>query len=301
MPIQASPKKVLEFFTSHLGISNQKKVPAANPSKKDQLPNGVARASKNYKVEKVLQEGRKSQVCLVKTARGDKYVLKKIDETITNPTLIEAEVEAGKKIKHNGVAKFIDSWSEGGFRYLLLEYVDGLDLFQYLESRNFEPLSEREVKRIFVQLVKVVLFLHRKGFLHRDFKLENIILQSNHKIKLIDFGLSTQGPCNKTYSVYLGSPEYVCPLILQKTPYNACKAEVWSLGVVLYALLFGQFPFSASDREQELLHCPEVNFPETDAVSEEAKGFLLQLLDYNESRRPTVESLFKHAWFKKEP
>lgn len=295
MPIQASPKKVLEFFTSHLGILNQKKVPVANPKKP--VSNGI-KSEKNYKIEKVLQEGKKSQVLLVKNVRGERCILKKIDETLTNPTFIEAEIEAGKKIKHAGTAKFIDSWSEGRFRFLLLEYVDGFDLFQFLEARNFEPLPESQVKKIFSQLVKIITHLHRKGFLHRDLKLENIILQPNHKIKLIDFGLSTQGACNKTYNVFLGSPEYVCPLILQKKPYTACKAEIWSLGIILYALLFGQFPFSTKDREQEFVHCPEVLFSEEDDVSEEAKDLILQMLDYNETKRPTVESLIKHPWLK---
>lgn len=119
------------------------------------------------------------------------------------------------------------------------------------------------------------------------------MLDSHDTIKLIDFGLSAEESCDNFSSSFLGSLEYVCPEIVQRKPYINCKAEVFSLGVLLYALLFGQFPFSVEDREME--DCTLV-FSDSVNVSRETKEFLKHLLAFNPSKRYSLEDILSHPW-----
>jgi len=252
----------------------------------------------DFHTEKILQEGRKSHVSVVKNSKGEKFVLKRINESASSSALYNNEVEAGKKLKHPNIVKFYDHFEERELSYILLEHIDGMDLFQFMEKRDFTPLPEKQLKKIFLQLAKTVEFCHKKGFVHRDLKLENAIITKKDQIKLIDFGFCKKVSCHELLETYLGSWEYASPQIIQRKPFNACKSEVWSLGVMLYALAFGQFPFSPTDREQEFIHEPRVPFPSTSGVSDACKDLLEQMLSCNPERRIDLKGVLKHPWLK---
>jgi len=224
-----------------------------------------------------------------------KVVIKKMNKSLLKQWVISTEINAGKKLKHTGIAKFFGNFEEDGFAFLVFEYVEGLDLFDYLELCSFQPLPEKRVRNIFRQIIDVVSFIHKKGFVHRDLKLENIMLMKDDTIKIIDFGLSAEVPCTQIGNAFVGSIEYVCPEIIQRIAYVNCKSEAFSLGVILFALLFGQFPFSTEDRHQD--KCALL-FPEDIEVSKEVKDLLTNMLVLNPSKRYTVEDSRKHKWLK---
>jgi len=283
-----------------------------SPRKKEERCSPSPRTkSSEYWQEKMLQDGIRSQVFLAKNTKGERCVLKKIDESAVDSKKINGEITAMKKLSHPGVVKLLDHFREGGFTYLIIEYVDGLDLFQLLESRDFEPLPEDQAKELFRQLVHIVEFCHQNNVLHRDIKPENVMvsfeadcegeLKTNSEfrfanVKLIDFGLCSHSSCNKCLFNFVGSPEYVCPEIIQRQKgFHGCKSEVWSLGAVLYTMLFGQFPFSADDRENEYRHNPELNFPPS-CMPETVKDLLRRMLSVNPDERCSLADVMQHYW-----
>jgi len=283
-----------------------------SPRKKEERCSPSPRTkSSDYWLEKMLQDGIRSQVFLAKNTKGERCVLKKIDESAVDSKKIKGEITAMKKLSHPGVVQLLGHFREGGFTYLIIEYVDGLDLFQLLESRDFEPLPEDQAKELFRQLVHIVEFCHQNNVLHRDIKPENVMvsfeadcegeLKTNSEfrfanVKLIDFGLCSHSSCNKCLFNFVGSPEYVCPEIIQRQKgFHGCKSEVWSLGAVLYTMLFGQFPFSADDRENEYRHNPEINFPPS-CMPEAVKDLLRRMLSVNPDERCSLADVMQHYW-----
>jgi len=255
-------------------------------------------SSRDFKIEKILRECEHTQISLASwksKPNKAKVVIKRMDQTKLKSWVITNEINAGKKLKHPGIAKFYGYFEESGHTYLIFEYVEGMDLFDYLEQSDFSPIPEDRTRKLFKQIVEIVFFIHKKGFVHRDLKLENIMLMPEDKIKLIDFGLSAELSCSLTGKAFLGSIEYVCPEIIKRQSYNGCKSEVFSLGVILYALLFGQFPFSTGDRELD--DC-QINFPSDVEVSQEVKDLLSNMLEFDPHLRYTIEDVLKHNWLK---
>jgi len=279
--------------------------------KEETCPPSTRNKSSEYWLEKLLQDGIRSQVFLAKNSKGERCVLKKIDESAVDVKQIRGEITAMKKLCHPGVVKLLDHFREGGFTYLIIEYVDGLDLFQVMESRDFEPLPEDQAKEVFRKLVHIVEYCHENNVLHRDIKPENVMValeadcmgdkktNANFRdanVKLIDFGLCSHSPCNKCLFNFVGSPEYVCPEIIQRQKgFQGCKSEVWSLGGVLYTMLFGQFPFSADDRENEYRHNPKLMFP-TSSTPEVVKDLLQRMLSVSADERFTIAEVMQHSW-----
>jgi len=168
-----------------------------------------------------------------------------------NKKRVQNEIKAGKILCHQGVVKMIQSVDKFRHSYIIMEYIDGYSLIEFMEQRNYEPLVETLGKDIFSQLISAVQYCHSKGFAHRDIKLDNLLIDKYGKVKLIDFGLCEPDASRKTCRDSVGSLEYCAPEVLQGKPHNAMKADIWSCGVILFALLFGEFPFSSEERRKQ--------------------------------------------------
>jgi 5'-AMP-activated protein kinase catalytic alpha subunit len=111
--------------------------------------------------------------------------------------------------------------------------------------RKEKAFSEANAKKYFREVLEGVDYCHRKGICHRDLKPENILIDDQGHVKLIDFGFSANSRIPLTN--FCGTPAYMCPELVRKLPYNGAKADVWALGVILYLLLVGAFPFRAGN------------------------------------------------------
>lgn len=249
------------------------------------------------------------------------FVIKKIDKDKASDILITNEIEAGLKLlEHEGIPKFIETFIDTKYCYLIFEYFPGENLYTFLEARNFKPLREGSAKRIFRQIISALLYCHQNKVInilltatygsfqicHRDLKLENILYNPKKKqARLIDFGLCAinTSHCNELCTNWCGSPDYVCPEILLQQPYSGCLSDTWSLGVILYVLLFGQMPFNFKERFHALQHGkphPSLEFVEDKElpyrVSETAKDLIKKMLTSNPKERITIEEIAHHKW-----
>lgn len=172
---------------------------------------------------------------------GERVVIKKIPTT-TPTRMIINEVKAGKTIaRHSNIASMYQYIERSDFHYIVFQFVQGIDMFVYLEKLNFSPRPDKEARSIIYQVLDSLRHIHGHSIAHRDIKLENLLIDSAGKVHVIDFGLCAFMEDYKPCRDWCGSDNYLAPEIVRRTPYDGFKADVFSTGVVLFSLLFGVF------------------------------------------------------------
>lgn len=178
-------------------------------------------------------------------------VVKKINMKPIEMIQQRREIEVLKMCQHPNIIKLLDIFENSDNYFIVIEYMEGKDLFDYIKKRNF-LLPETRVKHLVCQLITATRYIHDFGIVHRDLKLENIMMSdvtNNAKPKLVDFGLARIISPNETANEPFGTLGYVAPEVLKKKPYSF-SCDVWSIGCIMHALLTGSLPFDhGSQRE----------------------------------------------------
>ncbi|CAI4044665.1 hypothetical protein SKDZ_11G1090 [Saccharomyces kudriavzevii ZP591] len=220
------------------------------------------------------------------------------NHTQTNPYGIEREIVIMKLISHANVMALFEVWENKSELYLVLEYVDGGELFDYLVSKG--KLPEREAIHYFKQIVEGVSFCHSFNICHRDLKPENLLLdKKNRKIKIADFGMAALELPNKLLKTSCGSPHYASPEIVMGRPYHGGPSDVWSCGIVLFALLTGHLPFNDDNIKKLLLKVQSGKYQMPMNLSAEARDLISKILVINPEKRITTQEILNHPLIKK--
>ncbi len=280
-----------------------------------------------YVLEKLLGEGSFGSVYYTtKLNSNEIYATKVIPKRLLNQgrsyEFFKREVEILKKIEHKNINKLYAEKETNNNHYLILEYCNGGDLYKIsnlYKKRNGRPLPEEFVQYYVKQICEALHYLHSQGIIHRDLKLENILVSFNSerdrnelniqesKIKLIDFGLARTIDQNNLASSICGSPIIMDPQLLSKLhkeakdfQYNG-KSDIWALGTITYELLVGSLPFNAANYDELLLKINkgQYNIPENLKLSLESIGFLNGLLQYEQKNRLEWNDILKHGFLKK--
>ena len=163
------------------------------------------------------------------------------------------EIEVLKMCQHPNIIKLLDIFENSDNYFIVIEYMEGKDLFDYIQKRNF-LLPETRVKHLVCQLITATRYIHDFGIVHRDLKLENIMMSdvtNNAKPKLVDFGLARILSPNETANEPFGTLGYVAPEVLKKKPYSF-SCDVWSIGCIMHALLTGSLPFDHESQRETI-------------------------------------------------
>ncbi|KAL4624734.1 PAS domain-containing serine/threonine-protein kinase [Arapaima gigas] len=202
---------------------------------------------------------------------------------------VSQEIAILSKLQHPNIVQLLEVFENETFFQMVMEkHGEGLDLFEFIERQPL--LDEPLASYIFRQLVAAVSYLRGRSILHRDIKDENIIIDTQFHIQLIDFGSATRMEAGKLFHVFCGTLEYCSPEVLQGKPYEGPELEMWSLGVLLYTLLFGEVPFV--DVEETLkaqIHPPF-------SVSTELQAVVFGLLHPDPGQRTTLSELLQATW-----
>jgi len=197
---------------------------------------------------------------------------------------MQQELKILYKLDHPYICNYIESFEDDKHIYIVMEYCQGKDLMSRLEEKGH--YTELEAARMIFKIIEGLNHIHNVHVVHRDLKPENIIIDDAGDPKIIDFGLSsdTLGG-TKALKTYVGSKVYMAPEILENTGHSS-TCDMWSIGIILYLLLSGQFPFSLRNLEHEISHSP-VCFPphKWENISLVCKHFILKLLDKCRDRR----------------
>ena len=209
---------------------------------------------------------------------------------------ITREIEILKTIMHPNIAQMYESFSTIHNIYLMIEYAEGGDLFDYITNKDH--LSEIESCYFYRQLIGVLEYLIEMGISHRDIKPENILLDKSKKnIKVIDFGLSNYCKNNELLESSCGSPCYASPEMLSGNPYKGVTTDLWSSGIVLYCMLVGSLPFDNQELKVLYSQIKKGEFYVPSFLSMNAIDLLKKILEVNPAKRINIKQLKKHPWF----
>lgn len=173
--------------------------------------------------------------------------------------------------------------------------IAGDELYNYLLEKG--PIEPAKAQKIFTQLVGAVSYVHGKSCVHRDLKLENILLDNHENVKLVDFGFTREYEGKSSYlQTWCGTVCYSAPEMLKGEKYAGEKVDVWSLGIILYALLAGELPFDDDDEmvtKRKILK-EEPNYPDT--FPQPAKELVQLLLSKRPLLRPSLADILQNPW-----
>ncbi|KAM9465007.1 serine/threonine-protein kinase ULK1-like isoform 2-T2 [Salvelinus alpinus] len=220
-------------------------------------------------------------------------------------SLLGKEIKILKELKHENIVGLLDFQEMAGCVYLVMEYCNGGDLAEYLHSKA--TLSEDTIRIFLLQIAGAMKVLKEQGVLHRDLKPQNILLchpegrrssPNNTCIKIADFGFARHLQCNTMAATLCGSPMYMAPEVIMSQNYDA-KADLWSIGTIVYQCLTGKAPFQASS-PQELRLFYERNRDLQPSIPRETsvhlRHLLLGLLQRNHKERMDFDEFFHHPF-----
>ena len=145
--------------------------------------------------------------------------------------------------------------------------------------------------------MEAVRYMHSNLICHRDLKLENILVSDRKRIKIIDFGFGIRTPEDVMLKIFCGTSSYMSPEIIRKTEYNGFKADIWALGIVLYVMLTGKFPF-VGKTEKELFSRIQIGqFLPPVSLNFDAKRLIQRMLSLDPKKRPSATEILRDPWF----
>jgi serine/threonine protein kinase len=229
---------------------------------------------------------------------GSKVAIKTYDKSkLKDPAhwkRVHSEIKIMEQVSHPRIARMYEAVETPKRMHLIMECLDGGNLCSYVKAKR--RLSEDESRKIFFQVLQSIEHLHMLGVTHRDIKLENVLFADNKDIKLIDFGFSTVCQPGKRLKVFCGTPSYMAPEIVRRTEYEGKPVDMWSLGILLYALLCGCFPFRAKSYPDLYRRIARGTFAIPEELSSSVKDLLRQLLTVDVSQRITASAAMRHSW-----
>ncbi|EMP40300.1 Serine/threonine-protein kinase ULK1, partial [Chelonia mydas] len=220
-------------------------------------------------------------------------------------TLLGKEIKILKELKHENIVALYDFQELANSVYLVMEYCNGGDLADYLHTMR--TLSEDTIRLFLQQIAGAMKMLHSKGIIHRDLKPQNILLSyaggkksnpNNIRIKIADFGFARYLQSNMMAATLCGSPMYMAPEVIMSQHYDA-KADLWSIGTIIYQCLTGKAPFQASSPQDLRLFYEKnkmlmPNIPRE--TSSHLRQLLLGLLQRNHKDRMDFDEFFHHPF-----
>uniref|UniRef100_A0A670JYW0 BR serine/threonine kinase 1 n=1 Tax=Podarcis muralis TaxID=64176 RepID=A0A670JYW0_PODMU len=229
---------------------------------------------------------------------GQKVAIKIVNrEKLSESVLmkVEREIAILKLIEHPHVLKLHDVYENKKYLYLVLEHVSGGELFDYLVKKG--RLTPKEARKFFRQIVSALDFCHSYSICHRDLKPENLLLDEKNNIRIADFGMASLQVGDSLLETSCGSPHYACPEVIKGEKYDGRRADMWSCGVILFALLVGALPFDDDNLRQLLEKVKRGIFHMPHFIPPDCQNLLRGMIEVEPEKRLSLEQIQKHPWF----
>lgn len=259
-----------------------------------QISSGKMRVVGNYTLQRFVGQGSYGKVRLA-THRltNTRVAVKQIPKA--HIASLTREIHHHRRLHHPHVVQLLEVLETESYIWMVSELCSGGELYDYLVERGSIP--EPEARMLFGQLCLAVAYIHSVGIVHRDLKLENILLDEDCNVKLSDFGFTREFEARQFMHTRCGTTAYAAPEMLAGYRYLGQEVDIWSLGVILYVLLCGYLPFDDDDERmmrQKIIVEP-LEIPDT--LSNDAHDLLATILQKNNAARPSVHAILSHPWF----
>lgn len=222
---------------------------------------------------------------------------KMMDQDAHSALKIRREIKIMQVLHHPHITRLFDVVQTRHDIVLVLEYVSGGELFDYITRKG--RLDESIGRHLFQQLAAAIAYCHRYRVSHRDIKPENIMMESgSQSIKVSDFGLSSITHDGRFFETSCGTPNYASPEVVSGHLYGGPEADVWSCGVVLYAMLAGCLPFDDNDVGRLFKKIQTAEYVMPSYLSPLAQDLIRRMLVVNQLERATMEQVLQHPWLR---
>ena len=257
----------------------------------------------DYEIKETIGKGTFSVVKLginkiTKEKVAIKILKKKKMQKSKDKSRLEREISILKRLNHINVIKIYKITEELENYYIVMEYCENGELFNYIVAH--QRLSEEETSYFFYQLINGLDYIHHKNIVHRDLKPENLLLSKDNILKIVDFGLSNYYYLDgKLLSTPCGSPCYASPEMVCGNRYNGFRIDIWSCGIIIFAMICGYLPFEDPDNEilfKKIMKC-EVDYP--DFLSDDVLDIMNKIIVVDPNKRYNIEQIKKHPFYLK--
>lgn len=253
----------------------------------------------NYKLLKTIGKGTFGKVKLAENVETGSQVAVKIIEKANVSTLkqkhsVQREVRLMKLLNHPNIVKVFDILETETEIYIAMELADGGELFDYIVAQG--KVKEIEARKFFREIISAVDYCHRNSVIHRDLKPENLLLDKDRNLKIIDFGFGNTFHRERTLDTYCGSPYYAAPEMILGIRYIGPEVDIWSLGVILYALIAGYLPFDSETMNQLYEKIIIGAYVTPEHFSKDVSDLIQKVLTVEASKRATMLDILNHSW-----
>ena len=241
-------------------------------------------------VWKVTHENSKKVYCIKMMTKRDIFEQKLINQ-------INKEIGIMYNINHPYSVKLYNHFEDNEKLYLIMELASNGNLYNFIQNNKNQKIKTKEmIKKIIIQVIEIIKYLHSLDIIYRDIKPENILLDKDYNVKLCDYGWASYLSKGQFCSAYCGTPEYVSPEVIKKYPYNE-KVDIWGIGVLIFELVFGYPPFTSNFNEDRFNNIKEgkINWPK-DLSDMELKDLIEKILKVNPKDRISLDEIEKHQW-----
>jgi len=209
---------------------------------------------------------------------------------------VQKEIDILKKLKHKNIIQLYEIMESKKNLYIVMEYCEGKELFDYIVKKK--KLPEMEACKFFQEIINALEYLHENNITHRDLKPENLLLDYKKSVKISDFGLSNIKTSESSLlGTPCGTPNYAPPEMLRGDEYNGLLSDVWSCGIILYAMLCGYLPFSESKEQIIYQKIIDHEYEYPNFLSKHSVDLLKNILKIEPSERFDIVKIKKHPWF----
>ncbi|KAJ1935934.1 hypothetical protein EC988_008338, partial [Linderina pennispora] len=260
----------------------------------------------DFIIKQTLGKGTFSKVCMAEhRTTKQKFALKFIKPKSPqggspdkHNIRVEREIKLLSLLYHPHIVRLYDVVQTAKFTMIVMEHNSGGELLQYIRKRG--RLHENEARVFFRQIVSAMDYTHRNCIIHRDLKLENVMLDSENRIRIIDYGFANTFNWDKQLETFCGSPFYAAPEMVNGIKYTGPEVDIWSMGVILFFMLCGRTPFEGENLKEIYDKISRGRFTTPPFLSKDAQDLLQQMLTVRPAQRISMKGIVEHPWTNKD-